>query len=78
MNTYQYTREYRFKDFLPRRRYIKRFCSTNCTMDSYNRKKKSVTPLPNQDLPVEKEKEQKGITFTGLLKQELASWQPIA
>lgn len=63
MDIYEYTCEYCGKDFLPERRYVQRFCSTSCRVGSHNRKKKS--PLPNQNLPVEKVKEQKGITITG-------------
>ncbi|SDL36703.1 hypothetical protein SAMN04488034_103330 [Salinimicrobium catena] len=76
MDKYLYDCDYCGKSYKPKRRGVQRFCSDSCRVGSHNRKKKLNTPMQSQKDIVEninKEKEDKKITLTGIAEAGLGT-----
>ena len=74
MDTYEYTCEYCGKKYIPGRRYVQRFCKPSCKASWHNRKKKLAKQSPEKGkIALEKEKEKKKITLTGIAEAGIGS-----
>ncbi len=75
MEKYQYICHYCGKEYVPRRRYVQRFCCTSCRVNAFNRKIKPSTTDPVKGLsqPKEEVKYEQKISLAGVGNAAIAN-----
>lgn len=75
MENFEYNCHYCGKSYVPRRRYVQRYCSTSCRVNAFNRRKKPspIVPVEGCSPPEKKVKNEQTTNLAGISNAALGN-----